>query len=83
MIPDEGQTVERKESLGERREIAETCAAFASAQGGRIYIGVRDELIGVLNAPKRTLQRDLRELTTKGLLVRHGTRKATWYEAAK
>ena len=43
MIPDEGQTVERKESLGERKEIVETCAAFASAQGGRIYIGVRDD----------------------------------------
>lgn len=42
MIPEQGQTVERKESLGERREIVETCAAFASARGGRIYIGVRD-----------------------------------------
>ena len=30
-IPGEGQIVERKESLGERREIVETCAAFASA----------------------------------------------------
>jgi ATP-dependent DNA helicase RecG len=49
MIPEEGQTVERKESLGERREIVETCAAFASAQGGRIYIGVRDNgtVVGV------------------------------------
>jgi ATP-dependent DNA helicase RecG len=48
-IPEEGQTVERKESFGERREIAETCAAFASAQGGRIYIGVRDNgaVVGV------------------------------------
>lgn len=48
-IPEEGQTVERKESLGERREIVETCAAFASAQGGRIYIGVRDNgtVVGV------------------------------------
>jgi ATP-dependent DNA helicase RecG len=49
MIPVEGQTVERKESLGVGREIAETCAAFASAQGGRIYIGVRDNgmVVGV------------------------------------
>ena len=49
MIPEEGQTVERKESLGERREIVETCAAFASAQGGRIFIGVRDNgvIVGV------------------------------------
>jgi ATP-dependent DNA helicase RecG len=48
-IPEEGQTVERKESLGERREVVETCAAFASAQGGRIYIGVRDNgaVVGV------------------------------------
>lgn len=48
-IPEEGQTVERKESLGECREIVETCAAFASAQGGRIYIGVRDNgtVVGV------------------------------------
>ena len=42
MIAEEGQTVEHKQSLGERREIVETCAAFATAQGGRIYIGVRD-----------------------------------------
>ena len=49
MIPEEGQTVERKESLGERREIVETCAALASAQGGRIYIGVRNNgtVVGV------------------------------------
>jgi ATP-dependent DNA helicase RecG len=49
MIPAEGQTVELKESLGERREIVETCAALASAQGGRIYIGVRDDgtVVGV------------------------------------
>ena len=41
--------VERKESLGERREIVETCAAFASARGGRIYIGVRENgtVVGV------------------------------------
>ncbi len=42
MIPIEGQTVEWKESPGEHREIVQTCAAFASAQGGCIYIGVRD-----------------------------------------
>lgn len=49
MIPDEGQTVERKESLGAGREIVETCAAFASAQGGRVYIGVHDNgtVVGV------------------------------------
>lgn len=42
MIPEESQTVERKESLGQGRDIVETCAAFATAQGGRIYIGVHD-----------------------------------------
>lgn len=49
MIPDEGQTIERKESLGERNEIVQTCAAFATAQGGRVYIGVRDNgrIVGV------------------------------------
>lgn len=43
MIAPESQTVEHKLSLGERREIVETCAAFATAQGGRIYIGIRDD----------------------------------------
>ncbi len=49
MIPDEGQTVEWKESPGEHREMVHTCAAFATAQGGRIYIGVRDngQIVGV------------------------------------
>ena len=49
MIPEEGQTVECKESLSQWRDIVETCAAFASAQGGRVYIGVRDDgtVIGV------------------------------------
>jgi predicted HTH transcriptional regulator len=49
MIAEEGQTVEHKQSLGEHREIVETCAAFATAQGGRIYIGVRDngQVVGV------------------------------------
>jgi ATP-dependent DNA helicase RecG len=42
MIPEEGQTVERKESLSQWRDIVETCAAFASAQGGKVFIGVRD-----------------------------------------
>lgn len=49
MIPPEEQTVELKESLSLGREIAETCAAFASAQGGRIYVGVHDDgaVVGV------------------------------------
>lgn len=49
MIPEESQTVELKQSLGERREIVETCAAFATAQGGRVFVGVRDDgaVVGV------------------------------------
>lgn len=49
MKPEEGQTVERKESLSQWRDIVETCAAFASAQGGKVYVGVRDDgaVVGV------------------------------------
>lgn len=36
----ESETVEWKQSLGEWREIVETCTAFATAKGGRILIGV-------------------------------------------
>jgi ATP-dependent DNA helicase RecG len=42
-IPPEGETVELKESLGEWKEIVKTCAAFATAHGGRIFIGVADD----------------------------------------
>jgi ATP-dependent DNA helicase RecG len=49
MIPDEGQTVERKESLSQWRGIVEACASFATAQGGRVFIGVTDDgrVVGV------------------------------------
>jgi len=43
MIPEEGQTVERKESLSLWRDIVETCAAFATAQGGKVFVGVADD----------------------------------------
>src|ERR1700691_751310 len=43
MIPEEGQTVERKESLTLWRDIVETCAAFATAQGGKGFVGVADD----------------------------------------
>ncbi len=48
-IPAEGATVELKESLGAWKEIVQTCAAFATAQGGRLYIGVSDKgnVVGV------------------------------------
>ena len=35
--PPESERVEWKQSLGEWKEIVETCAAFATAQGGTIY----------------------------------------------
>ncbi len=48
-IPAEGETVELKGSLGEWKEIVATCAAFATARGGRLYIGVADDgrVVGV------------------------------------
>lgn len=48
-IPPEGESVELKRSLGEWKEIVETCAAFATAKGGRLYIGVADDgrVVGV------------------------------------
>ncbi len=39
-IPPESETVEWKKSLNEWKEIVETCAAFAAAKGGRIFVGV-------------------------------------------
>lgn len=52
-LPLESQTVEWKQSLGEWKEIAETCAAFATAQGGTIYVGVspKGEKTGVQIVP--------------------------------
>ncbi len=48
-IPPEGATIELKESLGAWKEIVQTCAAFASAKGGRLYIGASDQgnVVGV------------------------------------
>jgi len=43
LIPTEGETVEFKESLGEWKEIVATCAAFATAKGGRVYVGVAND----------------------------------------
>lgn len=39
-VPPESETMEWKQSLGEWKEIVETCAAFATAKGGRILIGI-------------------------------------------
>ena len=39
-IPPESELVEWKQSLGEWKEIVETCAAFATARSGTIYVGV-------------------------------------------
>ena len=39
----ESEAIEWKKSLGEWKEIVETCAAFGSAGGGRIWIGIAPE----------------------------------------
>lgn len=48
-FPPESETEEWKQSLGEWKEIVETCAAFASSQGGTVHIGVNPggESVGV------------------------------------
>ena len=45
----ESETEEWKQSLGEWKEIVETCAAFATAKGGTIYVGIspKGERVGV------------------------------------
>ena len=47
--PLESQTVEWKQSLGEWKEIVETCAAFATSDGGTVYVGVspKGERVGI------------------------------------
>jgi ATP-dependent DNA helicase RecG len=42
-IPPESDRVEWKQSLGEWKEIVETCAAFATARGGTTYVGVASD----------------------------------------
>ncbi|MCX7048353.1 MAG: putative DNA binding domain-containing protein, partial [Candidatus Sumerlaeota bacterium] len=39
-FPFESETVEWKQSFGEWKDIVETCAAFATARGGVVYVGV-------------------------------------------
>ena len=48
-IADESQTAEWKLSFGEWKEIVETCAAFATAEGGTIHVGISPggERVGV------------------------------------
>jgi ATP-dependent DNA helicase RecG len=48
------------------------------SKGGQVR---SSDLAEVFMLPKRTLQRALQELTKKGLLIKHGTGKSTWYEA--
>jgi ATP-dependent DNA helicase RecG len=61
-VPPESETVELKQSFGEWKEVVETCAAFASSQGGTIHIGVNPngEAVGV-EVGKGTLE----DLTNK------------------
>ena len=50
----------------------------------RIVPAIRvGDLTKVFALPKRTLQRALQELTKKGLLIKNGTGKSTWYETTK
>ncbi|MFH1970584.1 MAG: helix-turn-helix domain-containing protein [Verrucomicrobiota bacterium] len=48
-FPPESETVEWKQSLSEWKEIVETCAAFATAQGGTVYVGIspNGEAVGI------------------------------------
>ncbi len=43
VCPQESQTYERKTSVGEWQEIVETVAAFATANGGTIEVGIRPD----------------------------------------
>ena len=56
-FPPESETVEWKQSLSEWKEIVETCAAFATAHGGTIYVGIspNGEAAGV-NVGKGTME---------------------------
>lgn len=56
-FPPESETVEWKQSLGEWKEIVETCAAFATAQGGTVYVGIspNGEVVGI-DVGKGTLE---------------------------
>ena len=47
---------------------------------GRVTLADYTQLVDM---PHRTLQRDLQELVSKGLLVKRGTARATWYEVKK
>lgn len=49
IISPESESIEHKQSLAEWKEIVETCAAFATAKGGRIYVGVspKGERVGI------------------------------------
>lgn len=48
-VQPESEMVEWKQSLGEWKEIVETCAAFATSKGGIVYVGVnpKGERVGV------------------------------------
>jgi predicted HTH transcriptional regulator len=38
---------------------------------------------GLVDMPSRTLQRDLKDLVGKGVFVKRGTARATWYEVKR
>lgn len=61
-------------------EAAFETAISLVAERGQITLAEYAQLVKM---PRRTLQRDLQGLAKKGLLVKHGTGKATWYERGK
>lgn len=79
-IPPEGQRVEWKISLGEWKEIVETCAAFATTQeNGHV---TKQEYMRLTSATEVTAKRDLADLVGKGILVRRGATRNIRYELA-
>ncbi len=67
----ESETTENKLSLSERKEITESVAAFATASGGVIRIGVNNDgqRVGV-QVGNRTLE-DLANYITKSVFSAH------------
>lgn len=69
-FPPESETVEWKQSLGEWKEIVETCAAFATAQGGTVYVGINPngEVVGV-DVSKGTLEDIINKIASNTSLL--------------
>jgi Fic family protein len=89
MSATESEQIENKQSLNEWREVVESVAAFATAHGGLVRVGVgpSGERIGVQlglrslenEVSDRQALRDLRALAEEGFLARKGSGAATHY----